>query len=434
VRQVTSVEKGSIIIVGAGASGLAASSVLCKAGFHPTILEARHRPGGRIHTEPDQHGHLRVEVGAEFIHGRKNRTWKIIREAKLQTHEVPDRHWIAEQGMLRAEKEFWDELNSVTQELSASEPDMDFASYLASVSASDSAKWLMREYVEGFHAAPVGQMSTSALALAEKAAEKAEATRQFRLDEGYASLIQFFLCKSKSAQIVYQTQVKSIRWEPGCVEIEAQGPHGLFRCSSSKVLVTVPLGVLKKKLINFNPPLNEKQKAIDGLGMGEVIKLTLQFQRRFWPVANFGFIHSADKWLPTWWVDERSLLLTGWAGGSRAQVLSRENNATVLEEAIRALSMIFRISCLAIRDLLTASYFHDWSNDPFTRGAYSFTPTGMNQLPELLGEAVAGTIFFAGEATDGKGAQGTVHGAIESGERAAREILKKQRKLLRVAI
>jgi len=132
-------------------------------------------------------------------------------------------------------------------------------------------------------------------------------------------------------------------------------------------------------------------------------------------------------------VNERSLLLTGWAGGSRAQVLSYEHNGTILEEAIRALSTIFRIPRQTIHDLLTAVYFHDWSNDPFTRGAYSFTPTGTNKFPELLGEAVAGTIFFAGEATDGRGAQGTVHGAIESGERAAREILRTSRTRLRPA-
>ena len=86
------------------------------------------------------------------------------------------------------------------------------------------------------------------------------------------------------------------------------------------------------------------------------------------------------------------------------------------------MSGIFKIEREKIQDLMVADYMHDWLNDPFARGAYSFTPAGMIEMPKRLAAPVADTLFFAGEATDFEGEQGTVHGAITSGKRAAKEI------------
>jgi monoamine oxidase len=73
--------------------------------------------------------------------------------------------------------------------------------------------------------------------------------------------------------------------------------------------------------------------------------------------------------------------------------------------------------------LLGAAYFHDWQNDPFSRGAYSYGAVGSDGAQEALGRPIESTLFFAGEATDTTGNNGTVHGAIASGRRAAKEIL-----------
>ena len=76
-----------------------------------------------------------------------------------------------------------------------------------------------------------------------------------------------------------------------------------------------------------------------------------------------------------------------------------------------------------LEDLLDASYFHDWETDPYSRGAYSYGGVGADGAQEALGSPVENTLFFAGEATDVTGNNGTVHGAISSGKRAAQEIL-----------
>jgi monoamine oxidase len=72
---------------------------------------------------------------------------------------------------------------------------------------------------------------------------------------------------------------------------------------------------------------------------------------------------------------------------------------------------------------LERAYFHDWQSDPFSRGAYSYGRVGADGAQQVLAAPLEKTLFFAGEATDTSGHNGTVHGAIASGHRAAREIL-----------
>jgi monoamine oxidase len=74
--------------------------------------------------------------------------------------------------------------------------------------------------------------------------------------------------------------------------------------------------------------------------------------------------------------------------------------------------------------LLEIAYFHDWQADPYARGAYSYVKAGTADAPEMLGRPVKDTLFFAGEAADVTGNNGTVHGAIASARRAVEEITK----------
>ena len=80
------------------------------------------------------------------------------------------------------------------------------------------------------------------------------------------------------------------------------------------------------------------------------------------------------------------------------------------------------MSLSQLQDQFQQSYLHDWQSDPFSRGAYSYAKVGADGAAEVLGAPVDNTLFFAGEATDSANT-GTVHGAIASGQRAAKEIL-----------
>jgi monoamine oxidase len=78
----------------------------------------------------------------------------------------------------------------------------------------------------------------------------------------------------------------------------------------------------------------------------------------------------------------------------------------------------------ALRKLLVSAHTHDWQGDPFSRGAYSYALVGGTEAPRELARPIGDSLFFAGEATDFHGHNGTVHGALASGFRAAKEVLR----------
>src|SRR5262249_46785502 len=151
------------------------------------------------------------------------------------------------------------------------------------------------------------------------------------------------------------------------------------------VLITLPLGVLRahgEEGVRFEPALGQKEMAINGLAMGGVVKVVLQFRSRFWPIERMGFIHAPGRRFGTWWSGERPTgsLLTGWSGGRRASVLAHLSPNEIEAEAIRSLAAMFHVDNRRLKETLVASYLHDWKGDRFSRGAYSYTPKGMTRV------------------------------------------------------
>ena len=119
----------------------------------------------------------------------------------------------------------------------------------------------------------------------------------------------------------------------------------------------------------------------------------------------------------------RAPILTGWAGGPAVERLALRGEESVVGRALDSLTCLLGLGRERLADLLIAWYMHDWQADPFARGAYSYIPVGGLDAPRLLAEPVEDTLFFAGEATDLSGRNGTVHRAMASGQRAAGEII-----------
>jgi monoamine oxidase len=112
----------------------------------------------------------------------------------------------------------------------------------------------------------------------------------------------------------------------------------------------------------------------------------------------------------------------GWAGGPAAKRLLKLSPAARRACAVRSLAEILQVKPAALKKAVAGWLSHDWTHDPFSRGAYSFTAAGADDGAEQLSEPVQDTIFFAGEATADGAEVGTVHGALRSGIRAAREV------------
>jgi monoamine oxidase len=207
--------------------------------------------------------------------------------------------------------------------------------------------------------------------------------------------------------------------------------------------VTVPLGVLQapagsRGAIAFEPALRAKADALEHLAMGSVIRMVLRLGNRFWAdetfarvharegVEHLSFLHTRDSQFPTWWTTYplTSSLIVGWCGGPQARMLIEQPSAAIIDCAIDALARQCGLARRRMRSLVEATWMHDWVHDPFARGAYSYTKVRGVGAPASLARPLSSTLFFAGEATDTEGATGTVHGAIASGRRAARQVMR----------
>jgi monoamine oxidase len=168
--------------------------------------------------------------------------------------------------------------------------------------------------------------------------------------------------------------------------------------------------------------------------MGYATRVTLRFRPGFREAhpalaERGGFIYSSEGAFPTWWTPPETSGtkltpgLTGWAGGPKAERLTRLSAAELARRATESLAGIVGARADAVGRDVEAWYVHDWSADHFARGAYSYARVKGLEARRTLAEPVEKTLFFAGEAADTEGHAATVHGAIASGQRAARQIL-----------
>jgi monoamine oxidase len=121
-------------------------------------------------------------------------------------------------------------------------------------------------------------------------------------------------------------------------------------------------------------------------------------------------------------------VLTGWAGGPLAQELSALPPDARRGRALDSLQRLFGVARSALEERLEDEVLHEWQSDPYARGGYAVTQVGGLGAARVLAQPVADTLFFAGEHTHTEGQAGTVHGALETGERAARACLQTLRR------
>src|ERR1700674_3053729 len=147
-----------IVIIGAGAAGLAAAIELGHAGLAVSILEARNRVGGRIFTLSHQMGHAPVELGAEFIHGRPPEIWNLLRKRRVRVKEVDGDNWCVQSGRLdKCEFSEVDEILKRMDDRTSDESFVDFLKHCCRQSKTNrrlqEAKERALSYVTGFNAA-----------------------------------------------------------------------------------------------------------------------------------------------------------------------------------------------------------------------------------------------------------------------------------------
>ena len=427
-----------VVVIGAGVSGLKAAQDLTAAGCVVTVLEGRNRIGGRVCTDRNTFGRP-VELGAQFIHGQskpngeQNPIWALAQQHSWTSVAYGDSGQTYRNGIpLSGDEEdsfaalgdaFYDWVIDVRKDaiwgnlgysLAQAYADYVKARRLTTPQAADLRAYLASE-IENDLAANLGRISVQTM---DEDDEYAMGGNR-QLTGGYDQLPALL---ATGLDVRLNCTVKAIHHAKRPLRV-ATSQGDFF---AEHVLITVPLGVLKRGSIVFNPILpTNKRTAISRMGVGSFNKVILQFASRFWPSGNwFVNIEGKSPFGTTFSSLEvaapGSNMLICWQFGNTATARESLTDANLLSAVLSDLQRMLPSTSLPTP---IASAITRWTADPFSRGAYSFPATGAPRSDiTALAAPVGNRLFFAGEATNAD-FPSTVHGAFLSGQREAQRII-----------
>jgi monoamine oxidase len=425
-------ERADVVVVGAGAAGLAAADALQEAGFGVVVLEARGRTGGRILTHRDARVPVPIEMGAEFVHGEAPETTRLLREAGRAVLDLSGQNWERKGNRLQPAGEYWRQVDRVLSLVREEGSDLSLEDWLARKPGGRAlahGRTLARRFVQGFHAADPARVSLRSLA-AQGETPTESARSAGRVADGYDRLIQWLERRLRNVRL--GSPVAEISWEKGGAELEVR-PEGAepYRIAARAAVVTAPLGVLQAGSLRFRPELPPgTRRALGLLAMGPVVHMAFWFREAPWTLVDdpelsrLRFLHTDDDAINVWWTayPVRVPLAVAWSGGPAAAALLAQGTGAVADHALGVLADSLGLTRRRVESRAEAFWTHDWSADPWSRGAYSYALVGGSGAARDLARPIAGTLFLAGEATDAEGRNGTVEGAVGSGLRAAGQV------------
>lgn len=426
-------------MVGAGIAGLAAARVLRELGHAVTVLEGRERVGGRIWT--DEHG---VDLGAHWIHGtdgnpitelvedlgipfsyvggdsaytggfdsmdlfgadsreanhrHKSRTLELADDV---LHELEQRAEVARKED-RPDMSLGEAIDRILAERRLSTEDAQAVRFHLNVIlredvGEDADKLSLKFWEDGYLVYGYGDST---------------------LHQGYQSVVDA-LAEGLDVRLGHVVT----RIDTGAGPVRVTTDRGAFE--ADKVLVTVPLGVLKAGSVRFEPPLPEaKRSAIERLGFGTLNKIALHYREPFWPRDQyvFGYLCRDTDRYPTvvisMWKSHGKPILVMLLGASLGRGMEAWSEEDVSAYATTVVADIFGADAPAPEHVSRTA----WSTDPFALGSY--TCIGVDSSSKDIGtlaEPVGDKLFFAGEGTNPYH-WGCVHSAYESGRREAARI------------
>lgn len=427
-----------VIVVGAGAAGLAAAAHLSRNGKSVCVLEARDRIGGRILTVRPRGAAIPLELGAEFIHGESPAIFEQLRLAgDVAVDTVQTRYRVPQPGRMKRSEDLFETMKERLKRIPKPRVDLPFAEFLDKHrrQLSPTVRAFATMLVEGFDAADPARASAIEI-LKEWAGGSAADAPTFRPQRGYSALMDSLAGSLDPAKACVQLEcaVNEVRWQRGAVNV-AYSRHGEpGAVCAAQAIITLPLSVLQLPALTpgsvlFTPTLPRRQTPLSRLLMGPVVKLVLCFSRPFWSEIDDGrhrdvaFFHAQGAPFPTFWttLPVRAPVLTAWSGGPKAARLLARSTDEVLRSALASVTEIFG-KRRDYRKMLEAVYWHDWQSDPYSSGAYSYSGVGGGSAKKQLAKSVEQTLFFAGEALDVEESS-SVGGALGTGQRAAKELL-----------
>jgi monoamine oxidase len=440
----------TVTVIGAGLAGLSAAYDLHRAGWKVTVLEARDRVGGRVYSLRGFSNGLVAEAGGEFIEESHTRMLAFAKEFGLQLGRVgswqgQDADWASFGGKAgpMSNAEIWgtnlhDEIEKIwlaLAELGELVPDPNRpqaargAEYLDQKSTADWINSLdahplaKQDFIQHIRAEYTCEPERqSLLDLARNVSmyyTTSERNMNYRVVGGN-DLIPCALAELLP-DVRLNAPVTSISVQPDEVVIAYRQTDSLLTISSAFAILAIPLTTAR--LIEFNPPLPlAHQRMVNELSYGAVTKVLVEYRKRFWDQRGWNGRLATDTPIVFTWhasshVENEHGILTVYTGGDPGAKFASLSDEERIRAAVSEIEKLFPGSSDLIEHTATVA----WPNEPYTRGSYAaFAPGEVTAHWKTLFEP-AGRLFFAGEhATP---IQGFMEGAVESGQRAAGNII-----------
>ena len=404
-----------VAIIGAGAAGLGAANALKNSGLSVLVLEARDRVGGRAHTimaSPD----VTFDVGCGWLHSADQNSFvKIAEDLNFEINKsLPPWRERAygkafpqdeRDDYMRALDAFYDRATKAAIEAEQSGRDVPASLFLEPGNRWNPMIDAISTYINGCELDSVSLIDMEAYE---------DTDLNWRVRRGYGALIAAY---GATCPLALNCQVTLIDHSAKRIRIETS--RGTL--TADKVIVTVPTNLIADEAIRFHPPLPAKVDAARGLPLGLADKVTLALDEPEALPAE-GNLRAATMRTAMGTYHIRPFgqpCIEGFFGGRFAQSLEDAGPGALAAESINEI-----VSCLGndFRRKLKPLAESRWAHDPFARGSYSHALPGHAGDRAVLAVPVDGRLFFAGEATS-PGFFSTAHGARDSGERAAEEVL-----------
>jgi monoamine oxidase len=441
----------SIVIIGAGLAGLSAAYELKKAGFDAIVLEARSRVGGRVFSLHNFSNGLVAEGGGEFIDRKHGRMIALAKEFNLQLGKTEswskkEEDWGAfkNKAGLLSDTNLWganleDEYNKIWASLAELGKEVNdptnpvTAPNARELDAKNVAEWIQIQEVH-----PLARLmftnhirseytcepeNFSMLDFARNAAlhysNVGDWGLSYRIMGGNDLLPKAIA--NHLPDVRMNAEVTSINIQDDEVIVKYKQADSFHTIHSNYAILAVPLTVARMMDFNSSLPIAHK-KLVDEISYGAVTKVLIEYRKRFWKDLHWsGHLYTdlpiVMAWDATNHLENEHGIITAYTGGKPGEELSKLSDDERIKTAVAVIEKTFPGSSDLIENTATMA----WLNEPFTRCSYmALAPNQVTAHWQTL-FTPAGRLYFAGE--HASPIQGFMEGAVESGQRVAKEII-----------